>query len=416
MSGQNISDGNFASATFNSTVGATYDFYKWSEGNQSENLNWLNLKKTDWFLNTTDFGATPQFEVGKGYLVAYASGFAGSTTKAFSGSLTTGDQTIALTTGGNTYNLIGNPFASAIDWDKVTKTNLSDGYYYVYNEAKSGGAGYESYLDGSHKTSGATGKISATQGFFVKALGTSLVLPNAARVHDNNWMKSSQSSPVDQLKLTMGNSTNYDEAFIQFDTQSAVGKDFYDGEKFFSLNTDIPQIYTLVESNQKTTINSMPFATGPFSIPLGMYIPSDGVYSINISGIESFANLPGILLKDTKLNTTQDLTVNSAYEFAASKTDDPNRFVLSFNEVTLGTDRPNQAQLRVYTDNGKINISGVERKAEVLVRNIMGQVVLRNSVNGEKFYSVNSANLPAGVYVVSVVSGTQTVSQKVVVK
>jgi len=416
VSGQNICDGNFASTFFNSTAGATYDFYKWSEPNVSGNLNWLNLKNADWSLNTTDFSTTPNFEVGKGYLVAYVSGFAGSSTKAFAGSLTTGDQTIALTTEGNTYNLIGNPFPSAINWDDVTKTNLANGYYYVYNEGKDGGAGYDSYLDNDHKTTKANGKISATQGFFVKALGSSLVLPNNARVHDNNWMKSSQSSPVNQLKLTVGNSTNYDEAFIQFDAQSAVGKDFYDAEKFFSLNTEIPQLYTLVGSNQKITINSMPFETEPFSIPLGMYIPADGVYSLNVTGIESFTNLPGILLKDTKLNTFQDLTLNPAYEFTAAKTDDPNRFVLSFNDVTLGTNIPALSKLRVYSTTGKINISGMEGKAEVLVRNMMGQVVMRNSVNGEKLYSVNSANLPAGVYVVSVVSGRQTVSEKIVVK
>jgi hypothetical protein len=184
----------------------------------------------------------------------------------------------------------------------------------------------------------------------------------------------------------------------------------------FSLNSDIPQIYTIVENDKKIAFNSMPFNSESFNITLGMYLPADGIYSINVSGIESFATMPGIILKDTKLNTTQDLTVNQSYEFAASITDDPNRFILSFNEVTLNTDKPNRSQLRVYSTPGKILVNGASDKSDVIVRNMMGQVVLRGSVNGESLYSVNASKLPVGVYVVSVVSGKQMVSEKIVVK
>jgi hypothetical protein len=423
VSGQNICDGVFAplSGNFTSATGATYDFYKWSEPIISGNLNWLNLKKSDWSLNTTDFGATPQFGVGTGYLVAYASGFAGNATKSFAGTLTSGDQTIGLTTGGNTYNLIGNPFSSAIDWDGVTKTSLAVGYYYVYNQAKAGGAGYEEYLDGTHKTSGANGKISAAQGFFVDASGSSLVLPNAARVHDNNWMKSSQSAPVDQLKLTMGNATNYDEAFIQFETQGTTGKDFFDAEKMFSLDSEIPQLYSVVEDNTNPStnisINSMPYDETSFSIPVGVFIPADGSYTLNVSGIESFGLTPSIVLQDLKLNTTQDIIANPIYGFTASTNDNPVRFVLTFNAVTVGTNEPSiPAALRIYAHACNIYLSGSTGKSEVYVRNMLGQTVMLRSVNSNGLEVINAASLKAGIYVVSVVNSVQTISTKVIIK
>ena len=95
--------------------------------------------------------------------------------------------------------------------------------------------------------------------------------------------------------------------------------------------------------------------------------------------------------------------------------DDPNRFLLHFLNTT-GTVKPTAAQIKVYFTAGKINISGVDGKAEIFVRNMMGQLVLRNSVNGSTLNTVNTANLAVGVYVVSVVSASKTVSQKVIVR
>jgi len=419
VSSQLICDGNFAPlpANFNETTGLTFDFYKWSETNQTSNLNWLNLKGTGYSLNTTDFGATPTFGVGTGYLVAYGASFAGSSTKAFSGPLTTGDQTIALTTGGNKWNLIGNPFASAINWDDVTKTNLVNGYYSVYNENKSGGAGYEYYLDGTHKTTGANGKISAMQGFFVQASGASIVLPNAARVHDDNWMKSTQSTPVDQLNIKLNNGINYDEASLIFEAQGTTGLDYFDAAKMFSLSTENPQVYSINSDGNNIAINSMPYNSESFSIPLGTYIPSDGNFTLELSGIETFTSTPVIVLQDLKLNTVQDINVNPVYEFTGSATDNPNRFVLNFNAVTVGTTEPSLPEaLRIYANAGNIYLSGATGKADVYVRNMLGQTVIQRSVNGDALKVINAANLKAGVYIVSVVNNAQTISTKVVIK
>ena len=377
VSGQLICDGVFAPlvANFNETTGATYDFYKWSEPIVSGGLNWLNLKSSDWTLNTAAFGEPPQFDVKAGYLVAYSPSFAGSSTKAFSGVLITGDQTITLGNSGTKWNLIGNPFVSAINWDLVTKTGLVSGYYYVYNENKAGGAGYESYLDITHKTTGANGKISATQGFFVEASAASITLPNSSRVHDINWMKNTESEPVDQLKLMLSNANNYDETFIQFETQGTNKKDYFDASKMFSINSQIPQIYTFVEDEIKIAINSMPYNSESFVIPLGMYFPTDGLYSFSISGIESFTSNPQILLIDNKLNIVKDMTVNPYYEFTASSAEDINRFVLNFDAVTVGLDKPTaQSAIHIYSNNGKIFVTGEKDNSELMVRNMVARL------------------------------------------
>ncbi|MCX6278582.1 MAG: T9SS type A sorting domain-containing protein [Bacteroidetes bacterium] len=415
VSAQAICDGNYAPTTGNFTdiIGATYDFFKWSEPTVAESKNWLNLKNTDWTLNTTDFGATPQFTPKTGYLVAYNGTFAGSATKSFAGSLNTGDQSFALTTGGNTWNLIGNPFPSAIDWDAVTKTVLADGYYNIYNEAKSGGAGYESYLDVTHKTAGANGKIAATQGFFVKAASTPLDIPNTARVHDNNWLKSSESNPVNQLKLKLGNAVNYDEALIIFEANGSLNKGWYDASKLFSMNVEVPQVYTM-KDNGRICINSLPATNDPITVPVGMLIPSDGNYTLDLSGIESFSSRPGIILEDLKTNTTQNMVQTPVYSFSASKTDDPKRFLLHFALAIGINDKTTSQPFHVIaSDNSLFIVDNTgNNKGEVSIYNMMGQLILRKPLSENPLTRLNFDGV-TGYYIVKVITQNNLFTCKV---
>nr|NQU93699.1 hypothetical protein [Bacteroidota bacterium] len=160
------------------------DIYRWDE-TETNASRWINIRAEDKTLNE-DFGlpeTNPYFEEGLGYLVAYDKG--ATITKTFNGVPNTGDQNITLTytpAGGAGWNLVGNPFPSAIDWESasITKTDLAQGYYYVYNQTKDGGAGYEYYLDVDHKSDGVNGKIPAMQAFFVEAASVgSLGIGNA---------------------------------------------------------------------------------------------------------------------------------------------------------------------------------------------------------------------------------------------
>jgi hypothetical protein len=416
VAGQIMMDGNFAPAVFNSSTGATYDFFQWSELVVPGDLNWINLKKVDWSANTASFGTPPQFASNTGYLVEYLGTFGGSTTKAFAGTLHSGDQSVTLTTGGNTWNLIGNPFSSAINWDNVTKTNIDGGYYFIYNEAKAGGSGYEFYADVTHASTGGTGKISATQGFFVKATGPSLTLPYTARIHDNGWLKSEESQPVNRLKITLGNVTNFDETFIIFETGGNVSKATFDADKMFSLDGNVPQVYTVKENGRKTCFNSMPLFTEALAIPVGLAIQADGSYTFRLSGLETFPTLPGIVLEDLKTHATQNMAQTPVYAFTAAKSDDPNRFLLRFTgNIGIG-EQPAKDDFRFYVSDNSLFVANNAGKDQgtVYVYNMMGQLLAQQKLSGEALTTLR-LNAPTGYYLVKVITDNQVYSGKIFV-
>lgn len=415
VSGQNICDGIFAptAGNFNESHGQTYDFFKWSEPAVTGDLNWINLKNSDWSLNTTDFGGTPQFVSKLGYLVEYKDGYSGSTTKSFAGNLGNGDQSVSLTSGGNTWNLIGNPFPSAINWDAVTTTSLADGYYYIYNADKSGGAGYEYYLDGDHKSTGADGKISLAQGFFVKASGASLTLPNAARVHHNNWLKNQQSTASNRLSVKLSNTAHYDEAFVMFEANGTPGRDFYDAEKLYGMD-NIPQLYTIASGNINLAFNSLPLEHTT-DVPLGLYIPETGNYSLTASGFDSFVQGVSITLEDLLTGNTQNLIQHPVYTFSSPSGKINDRFMLRFNgNFGVNDQQPKDHDFMIYGNNQVITVvnhSGNE-EGQVFVYTLMGQQIMQQKLSKGISTTLNM-NTATGYYLVKVVTREQACSAKV---
>ena len=79
----------------------------------------------------------------------------------YTGTLNSGNQTISVTKSNNGWNLVGNPYPSYIDWDKIfpDATNINNAVYF-YDVSNNQ---YESRVD----YVGASKDIPSGQGFFV---------------------------------------------------------------------------------------------------------------------------------------------------------------------------------------------------------------------------------------------------------
>jgi hypothetical protein len=399
----------------------TWDFYKWLPNCPVApyNEHWRNLRTATGTLNTTDFGAIPAFEVTKGYLAAYGVGL--PATKSFVGTPNTGDKTYSFADviTACSWTLVGNPYPSAIDWNQVTgkASNLLSQYYYVWNENKSGGAGYEYWKDGGHLSSSfVNGYIPAMQGFFLYVSPTgsaSLGLPNSARVHDvlaDHWLKDAQAN---KLTIQLSNGTNYDEAFVMFENNSTTSKDQNDAEKLFSMATAVPQVYTLVDNDQKISLNSMPYVTNGTTIPVGIVAPAEGNYSITVKGIENFSSLNGLSLEDLKLNYTQNLMVNPVYNFSATANEDAGRFLLHF-AGPIGMNDLTNSTINIYSNEKTVFVTCAAgfRNATVTVSNLLGQEILTQKLGDQSINQVK-VNALKGYYIVKVQDESSVKTAKV---
>ena len=349
--------------------------------------------------------------VGRGYLVAYNA----DVTKSFTGTLNTGaisapamTYTSSLSNPG--WNLLGNPYPSAIDWDLVAGTQYSnmDNAVYVYDNAS---ATYKSYVGGTGSLT--DGIIPAMQGFFVhaNAASPSLSLENADRVHAGaTYYKNGTLENVIRLKVEGNN--RYDETFIRFNEEATTGFDAsLDAFKLYG-GSSVPTFYTLAD-DRKLSVNSLPSSSLEGFVPLAVEAGAANTYSISL--VEN--GLPAstyVTLEDTKTGSLQRLSEQPVYTFTAAPGEDPNRFRLHFKDAASVVDPESAVDFTAYAINGQLNIlSNVSGKLSIT--DMAGKTLSVRNINKGELSTV-SLNGATGLYLVKLSTTQGNFIQKVVVK
>ncbi|MFH1121323.1 MAG: T9SS type A sorting domain-containing protein [Bacteroidota bacterium] len=377
-----------------SGTGNDYDMYIFDETKINE--YWLNQKVPANNITT--------FETGKGYLVAYEQ----AATKLFSGTLNTGDVDLNGLTNSGTgsaypgWHLLGNPFASSIKFNQGAwdKTNIG-AYAQVWNESTA-----------SYKVLAGNQIIPSQNGFMVYTTGSGeLTIPADARLHgDSTWYKSTE--PGNEIVLIAHDLENQtaQESVICFDPMATEGFDLaYDS---YFMAGFAPMFYSF-SGNDLFALNTLPEVTNSLSIPFGFVKNNASAYKIELEKSITGAT---VYLTDNKLNITTNLSETPAYLFNASEGDMINRFIVHFGSVGID-DLNSSSDLRVYVNNGNIYVSLQQNnEAVVKVYSLTGQLVLQESARGKSLTAINANTLPNGVYIVSLVSGEQVVSRKVVLR
>ncbi len=306
-------------------VSGTDDLYEFDETATSD--NWLNYSGTGTF-------GDAKFVVGKGYLAAYSS-TTSSNPKSFSGNINTGSFTEDLTyTSGSAWqgwNLLGNPYTSAIDWDLLTKTSKVDGAVYVLRA--SDGA-YVSWNGSSGSLT--DGIIPPMQGFFVHTTDSSqsVTMEKTDQLHSSTkFYKNTKADRNNTLIIKVSSSNGESKTYIQFREDATKSFDHaIDAYKLFGYST-APQVYTN-DGENLYSINCIPTDLDSYQLPMGIKISSSGSFHLSFSGIDSLVVPQNLSLEDLKTGKTILLNDQSQYDFTASTDDDVNRFVLHINDIS----------------------------------------------------------------------------------
>lgn len=378
------------------------DLYEWSESTNT----WINYYTT--------FGDT-EFTEGKGYLIAYsAAGVKSFTGGPFSLNFDAFPLGLSYTVeqGKKGYNLLGNPYTSAIDWDLVDKSagdidasvavvKASDGSYIYWN----GSAG--DLTDGI---------IPPHQGFFVLvSAATNLTINPTDQVHPNNKFYKAENTFTETLKVSLQGQESENNTYFQFRDDATSNFDNHaDAEKIFGWAT-IAQLYSELDDT-KYAINCLPHSDEVITVPLGIKINTNEDLSLDFSGLDSFYNTIRIDLEDLKTGETINVRENPSYSFSAETSDAPNRFLLHFNGVTAVSEIDEVQAPIVYAVDQAIYInSGLETSADIYIYNINGQLLGQDFLDAKELKKVNM-HRAAGMYLVHIKTANGVFTQKVIIK
>lgn len=364
----------------NSVSPSTIGFkYKWIPTIPSNTYGGVNGQWGNWST------ANENMVVGKGYIVRTPNGYT-STPQNFNalfsgtpnnGTITTpilrgtyngvnyntGVLSTLATNNDDNWNLLGNPYPSAIRainfltlntnidgfikiWTHGTlpSSATADPFYnnYSYNYTPGDYITYNS--SGTSSGPGVfNGNIAAGQGFFVLMRHTSasnsenVTFNNSMRSssHDNSqFFRSSNEQGRIWLDLVASDGTNVRNLVAYTDDATNDRDRLFDAITDEKLNFNL---YSIIgEESMTIQGRALPFDQQD-RVPMGIKVQQNGNYTIGIGVVDGFFtdNNQKIYLEDLENNIIHDLRLNP-YVFSANAGNHPNRFVLRYTDETLG--------------------------------------------------------------------------------
>ncbi len=391
-----------------------------------------------WIIN---YNGTQVMEAGKGYSVRapqpYDTGAAASFTGVFKGTPNNGDINPAVVSG--TYNLVGNPYPSAISAVALINgnTNLGTIYLWTHNTPPQAVAGDHRYfytsddytafnLTGSTQgalLNGETFKeyIAAGQGFLAQPKTATMNFNNTMRRSANNkqFYKTTESIGFERNRVWLNLSNDqgaFKQALIGYIEGATNDLDINYDAGSLEANPYI-DFYSVNEANKLTIQGrALPFDNKDV-VPLGYNTTVAGEFTISIDRADGFFDTQDVYLEDLTAGKTVNLR-DGNYKFTTAVGTFENRFNLRYTSKTLGTgefeDLDNSVLVSVKSKVVKVSASK-ENIKEVQIYNIGGQSVYNKTKVGTNELQIS--NLPSGnqVLLVKVIleNGSQ-VTKKVI--
>ena len=371
-------------------------------------------------ITSTSFGLSPTH----GFYAWSSSSISSPTDVEFTGTLNTGDKAVSWMTytaqgytGGDGWNLTGNPYPSGLAWDNTWSQLNLDATVYVFDAGTSG-----SWITYNHTTSLGDltgGEIPSTQGFYVKAnaASPSMTIPNSARVHtSNNFYKGSEiNEGVFNINITSNENSYSDKLFVGINNEATNNFDCQlDAYKLMGLET-APQLYSF-DTESKFTVNLFPSFSGSKSIPLGLRVGVGTEYTINVEGMENFDAGTDVYLQDNASGEMINLKENPIYTFYAEPGLDESRFVLHFNPEFTDVNTSSVTDgINIYAFDKTVFVNyQLQTDGKITIYDISGRI-LANEPAQQGFNEIK-LQVENGYYFVKVISSSNIKTQKIFLK
>ncbi|MFD2915534.1 GEVED domain-containing protein [Psychroserpens luteus] len=365
----------------------------------------------------------------------------------------TGPSSTTVTRNDDNWNLIGNPYPSAIDAQDFLAANTNiEGAVHIWTHGTQIGTSnldpfYEDFglnysvndyltYNSSGASSGAGtfgGYIASGQGFFVMmnhgAADTDVNFDNSMRhkLYDNSEFYRTQQLRTTNNELErhriwlsiISPSNETATSLVGYIEGATLAKDrMFDA---YGLENNAMNLFSLI-NDERMLIQGRPL---PFNVndqvPVGAVFPDAGNYTIAIHSVDGLFEdeNQNIYLEDLELNIIHNLR-NQPYSFNTDSGAIENRFILRYTDDTLSTEEFNKIKdLSISAPkNEYIKITSNKNVIkDIVVYDLLGRVLIerKNSLKSEVI--INDINNASGTYIVKVtlVNGLQK-TQKVILK
>lgn len=385
-------------------------------------------------------------DIGTGYIIRAPNSFNPTSPSVYSGSFigipNNGPISTPIVVAATDYNLIGNPYPSAIHADLFLSDPLNVGVidatiylwthntvitanqytandYAVYNYL--GSTGTSSAPSIGINSSVPNGKIASGQSFFIKGLtnGTA-TFTNAMRlIGDNNqFFRTSSSNAVEtenhRIWLDVASASGvYKQTLIGYSTQATLGIDRgFDGDYINVGNS--AALYSL-SGGTNLSIQGRPL---PFSdsdeVSLGFYAGVSENYTVSLYDFDGLFTSQNIYIKDTLLNVIHDLKL-APYTFFSDNGTFNSRFVLIYRDQTLSSNSilSENSSIVLYKSNQELQVhSGTLIMKSIKVFDVSGRLLLTKDNINSSATSLNVGTTNQVLFVEITTSDLVTVLKK----
>ncbi len=329
-------------------------------------------------------------------------------TRTFTGTVNHGEVSITLQLTGaagitSGWNLIGNPFPSAIDWNASsgwTKTNVG-GVIYVWDEDQ-----YSTW-DGSTGTNQGSRYIAMGQGFFVQATtsSSSIAMNNNVQLHNDIPFRNNQ-EPLDIIRIKVEGNNSSDESLVTLRPDANNIYDFnYDAAKLYGLPS-APQLYSKKQGSIMA-INAITDISDIEGKKLYLETGAAGEYLLRFN--HTLVENHTVIIKD--LFTDNLIYPEQNYVFYSQPEYDAERFEFLIDISNISENIKNDISIWAFENILRVEICPNDKLENIELYSIRGQLLMQ-FMETEKDLNL----LPAAVYVVKVKTDNNVSVEKIFIK
>lgn len=333
------------------------------------------------------------------------------------GAVNQGTQSIGVTKGsGTTYALVGNPFASPVNMDAVSKTAGIGSNFYIWSAQQGTKGGYTTYSYGSSSFNLPTCGAFVTQ---ISSNGT-ITIEEADKASGVSTMFKTTSFP-NRVTLTIEDSTTYwDRLQLHYDDNAMAVSETDDAQKF--PNPEV-SFNTYSKDDSALSIDNRPYVENE-TILLGFTTPYQKNYKVVATDFDVPAGTK-LYLKDNYTGKNEEITVGYEYWFSVdtnAASQGKSRFELNTqgqptNSIVNNKSQQLKVKLAPNPTTGDVTLyyEDANEALKVVVTNMVGMIVSEvkaNNINGNVVIRMH--NMPAGIYMVNVRKGNHVTTHKLI--